>query len=399
MRRPIPEAELSLEFRVGNVRLERTGVHGKVSVLANNAVLAWSNFNIERDEDRVRLCNSVYKHLDRLKNVYPPTYLKADLDNFCLGAWDAHLGTLAPEMVAGTLERQLPSFLVRPYLIEGGGSILFAPPGRGKSYMLMLMAVCLDAGLQTLWPVRAARVLMINLERSPRSVADRLGNINQVLGLDRDRKLRIQNARGKSLNDVVTAAERAIEEQEIDVVFLDSISRAGLGDLNDNQAVNKIVDLLNGLSSTWLALAHTPRSDESHLYGSVHFEAGADVVIQLLSQQEDQGPLGVGLQVTKQNDVGKQPMWQVALEFDQAGLTLVRRARPGEFPDIDANRKLSMRDSVREYLLDIGPSCAADIADGTGFNRSSVAMLLTSDQATFTRGGRLGHKVLYAVRG
>jgi hypothetical protein len=39
------------------------------------------------------------------------------------------------------------------------------------------------------------------------------------------------------------------------------------------------------------------------MYGSVHFEAGADVIVQLLSEQLEDGTLGIGLQVTKNNDV------------------------------------------------------------------------------------------------
>jgi hypothetical protein len=395
--RSIPEINIRLQFRAEQVRLERTGVHAKLNILANGAVLAWSNFNVERDEDRVRLANSAYKHLESAKNVYPPTYLKADLDNFCLGLWDVHLGQLMPQLVGGSAERTAPSFALKPYIIDGGGTIAFAPPGRGKSYVMYTMAVCIDAGLSDLWPVRNQRVLLINLERSAKSVSERLGNINEVLGLDRQRRIRIQNARGKSLSDVITAAERYIETEGVTCIFLDSISRAGMGDLNDNQAVNRIVDQLNGLCPSWFALAHTPRSDESHVFGGVHFDAGADVVVQLLSEQEDGGPLGIGLQITKNNDVGPQPLWIHALEFDDEGLTGIRRARAGEFPGITAGRKMSMRETVRQHLLDVGAQNVYEICEATGFNRSKVATLLANDSA-FVKAGTLGRKQLYAVR-
>src|SRR5215471_4752019 len=279
-RRHLPELHVTLRFRASQIRMERTGVHARIEVLAAETVLAWSNFNVERDEDRVRLANSAYSHLLPTGNgskqqdlvVYPRTHLKNDIDQFCIGLWDARQDDLLPRAVAGSLERQEPRYLLRPYVLEGGGTIIFAPPGRGKSYILMLMGVALDAGLEQFWPVRASRVLLINLERSLPSVADRLGNINEVLGLERGRRIFVQHARGRSLSDVALAAERFIATEGIECVLVDSVSRAGLGDLNNNTAVNQIIDTLNHLCPSWVALAHTPRSDESHLYGGIHFE-------------------------------------------------------------------------------------------------------------------------------
>jgi hypothetical protein len=329
----------ALSFRAEQIRGERTGTHARVTLSCNDAILAWSNFNIERDEDRLRLANSAFKHLNGLSAAYPAINLKADLDQFCAGLWDAHVAGTMPAPMSGSAVSIPPRFLLYPFVLQEGGTIIFAPPGRGKSYTLMLMAVCMDAGLEKLWhPVKETKVLFVNLERGARSVADRLGNINQALGLSRTRPLHTLNARGKSLADVAAAAERYIDQHQIGCVFVDSISRAGAGDLNANENVNRIIDVLNRMCPSWVGLAHTPRSDESHLYGGVHFEAGADVVVRLLSEQDEDGPLGIGLDITKQNDVGRVPMWTAALEFSDSGLSLVRRARPGEFTEVEAGK-------------------------------------------------------------
>lgn len=400
----------ALLFRAEGVRQERTGVHARVSVACNGAILAWSNFNIEKDEDRVRLTNSVYSHFEQRNGSgkaeglpgYPKTYLKSDLDQFCAGLWDAQLQQTMPEMMAGSMERAEPAFLIRPYVLEGGGTILFAPPGRGKSYLLMLMAVSMDAGVRALWQVRKTPCLFINLERSARSVADRLGNVNAVLNQPRERKLATINARGKSLVDVAAAAQRYIEENGVGCVFVDSISRAGAGDLTANDSTNRIIDQLNRFGCAWFGLAHTPRADETHLYGSIHFEAGADLVVQLLSEQEETGPLGIGLQLTKKNDVGNWPLQVMALEFDEAGLLDVRDARRGEFPDIESKRKMTMREAIRQHLLDVGTQSATEIAEATGFNRSNISSLLQKDTETFVRSGirpgKHGQSVAYGVR-
>src|SRR5580765_2847992 len=131
-RRQLVEAGLTLQLVADDVREERTGIHAKLKILGNDAVLAYSSFNVDRDEDRVRLANSAYKHLDRLKTIYPPTHLKNDLDQFCLNLWDVKMLEFAPEMLAGTLVPTPPDLVLDPFIIRGGGTIIFAPPGRGK---------------------------------------------------------------------------------------------------------------------------------------------------------------------------------------------------------------------------------------------------------------------------
>ena len=46
-----------------DTRQERTGVHARVTITEGGNLLAWTAFNVERDEDRVRLANSAYGHM------------------------------------------------------------------------------------------------------------------------------------------------------------------------------------------------------------------------------------------------------------------------------------------------------------------------------------------------
>lgn len=398
--RPIGTAGLVLCMRAEQVHEERTGIHAKLSILQGERLLTYSVLNVDRSEDRIRLANHAHKLLAPSLNgtalVYTAAFLQDDLQGFCAGLWNAHVAGDMPEMMEGELEGRPPSFVLRPYVLEGGGTILFAPPGRGKSYTAGLWAVAIDAGISTFFEVRERPVLFVNLERSRLSLRNRLGAVNRALGLPADRPMCTLNARGRALADVVPAIKRTAAERGIGCVFLDSISRAGMGDLTENQPVNRIIDSLNGACETWVALAHTPRGDESHTYGSIHFEAGADVVVQLLSEQDEGGPLGIGLQVTKENDIGKQPLRILSLEFGPGGLTAVRNARKGEFPGIEKGRKGTLRDDVREYLLREGKADASETAEATGHDRSSVARVLASD-SVFRFLGREGKKKLYGV--
>lgn len=377
----------TFRLRAEAIHQERTGVHARIAILYEGVALSWSTFNIERDEDRVRLANSAHKHLNGQAKDYPAAYLKQDLDDFCYGLWEASLGDRESEATHGSLERRPVRHVLTPYIVEDGGTILFSHPGKGKSWLTMLWAVSIDAGdaippARRLWPVRQRRVLYINLERGRERVEDRLGDVNAALGLPRDRPLQMMHQRGRSLQDVVGAARASIRKHGLEHTILDSISRAGMGDLTENNPVNKIVDTLNGLTPDWTGIAHAPRNSDEHLYGSVHFEAGADVVVRLLSQQEDGGPLGVGLQITKKTDGAKQQgiaIW--ALEFDQAGLSGIRHAHRGEFPDVESGRKLKNWELLRDYVAGLPTGCATatEAALETGIRRDEISRLFSND--------------------
>ena len=172
--------------------------------------------------------------------------------------------------------------------------------------------------------------------------------------------------------------DESIKEHDVKLVVLDSISRAGYGDLNDNRPVNKIIDTLNNTCETWLGLAHAPRGDASHVYGSVHFDAGADIIIQQVSESHEK-TLGIGLNITKANDVGKQPMKVLGYEFDDIGLKRIWVPKVSEFPELMMAAPTNTTDEVFDYLADSNGATASDLAVALGKSRSMISTILNSD--------------------
>ncbi len=271
------------------------------------------------------------------------------LMEFCRGLWDAWTGDQQAVLTVGDLEPSRPPWLIENVVLRDGGTILFAPPGKGKSYTGMLLAQSLNYGREELWHVGSVRsdwdrtdndsdvlggALYLNLERSRRSQEARLGNVNEALGLPRDSGMLMIHGRGKTLEKVMDGAARTIREHACSLVVLDSLSRAGVGDLSSNEAANRAMDLLNGLGVAWLCLAHTPREDESHVYGSQLFDAAADLAIRAYSAVRDDGAIGVALHVTKTNDTGYPDPQLLVYEFGPYGLRNVMLSPDGRgFPD------------------------------------------------------------------
>ena len=369
----------TLLFRTEDFRKQPTGTHGKVFIGIDRRILNYTVLNLDRDEDRVRFVNSAFNMLPPMvKETLDKGELKHTFDLFCLHGYTEYVGTQKASFLVPLVDRMPPGFLIEPFIIRGGGSILFGPPGKGKSYVAMTIAMAVDAGLTNMFKVTQGRVLFINLERSAESLQRRLLNINMALGIEDSYPLLTLNARGKTLDDVIESVDESIKEHDVKLVILDSISRAGFGDLNDNRPVNKIIDTMNNTCETWLGLAHAPRGDSTHIYGSVHFNPGADIDIQQVSEAHEQA-LGIGLNIVKANDVGKKPMMVLGYEFDDIGLTKIWFPKASEFPELMLSRSVSTAEEVYDYLSEIDNATAGEIASSLNKSRSMISSILNSD--------------------
>ena len=391
-----------LRFEVSNLRDERTGIHGRLRVILNTIVLAWSTFNLERDEDRTRLSNSAFKNIDGDLHTPPPSDrpfagsdMKHLIDIFCGLCWATLVESYGATELAGDAMIPLEHW-ARPHILKDGGTFLFGLPEAGKSYTAMFMGVSIDAGMNHFWETQQAKVMYINLERGGKSISRRIGAVNSALGVDPDRPLLTINARGKNLRDIIETVQRDVDKHRVELVILDSVSRMGMGDLTENRPGTAIGDSLNKVCPSWLAIAHSPRGDNSHIFGSIMFEAAADVMVRTLSSRVGQ-ELGIGLEVTKANDMGPVEPMYLAYSFDEYGVKTIRKASAKEFPEITSQHKKSLSDTVYDYLLaEASEDTPTHISEVLSKDRSQVAHILIKDNR-FTKTRKTGREAFYAV--
>ncbi|MGE0227653.1 MAG: AAA family ATPase [Dehalococcoidia bacterium] len=247
------------------------------------------------------------------------------------------------EHLRGDYRTTPPVLVLHPYIPLGGHVALFGPPDSGKTYVSMSMAVSIDAGSSTVWDVRASRrTLYINLERSKDSLAARLGRVNAALGLPGDRSLRVLTTRGMKLAEVEDQLQREIDEEGVEVVFIDALGRAASGSMKDDDKANDVLDLAARLCDTVVFIGHTPRGDESHIWGVIQLDAAFDVMVQATSKLVDPLHRTVKLSVTKANDITRPEPAAVVLSFELAGLTGIERGDSGVVP--------SLADDIETYL-------------------------------------------------
>jgi hypothetical protein len=375
-----------LRFLAEDVRQTNTGPHAKIVIGKDTTRLDSDVFNLGRRDQRNKLANDVHRKNFAEGGAITKEELQHELMLFCDAVYPALMMGSEPGLVYGNAGDNPITFLAGPHIIQGGGTIMFGPEGGGKSHTLMINSVAIDAGVNTFWDTKQAKVLLVNLERSPPSLERRLEGTNMALGLDPHRPLRILNARGKSLKDVKDSISKYVQEEGIEVVALDSLTRAGAGDLNENQTGNTFSDTMNSIAPTWFAIGHVGRKDKSHLFGSIMYDAAADIMVMFRSEERRaENVLGVRLDMTKANDVPKVNEFMLKYEFDNQGLINISRTTIKEFPDLSQDVRASGEGvlyDVIDYLknnAEDGAATGTEIAQALEKRQSNINTLLTSN--------------------
>lgn len=396
----------TLTLSAQNVRTERTGLHGRIALLRGEVALAYDTFNITRSEDRNRLGKTAYAKLSpELQAFMPVNTIQHVLDVFCLRVERAHESERF-QIVEHDPDADLPplTFPLAPYILDGAGTIAFAPPGSLKSYVTQAMAVSLATGHSGLWQVEKRPALYINLERSANSMALRERGILRAMGLAGRSGVSYLHKRGVSLRALSRKVRDWNREHEGGVTFLDSVSRAQLGDtLNSDEAGNAFIDIMNWCAPTWWGIGHTSRDNADHVFGSQMFDAGQDIGIKMSSERPDPKDgetterRGVALEVTKANDMRFPPPSYLAFTFGAYGLTGISKARSTDFPGLAAGVKQSRTTKLFEYVQRLGSVTGSDAALELGLDRGWVSSVFTKSGSYFLA-KREGHKLFYAVK-
>jgi len=386
-----------LSLRAEGIRNAHTGKHATVTVSIDGHDLAGDLFNFERMDGREKLGRKAWAKLGGdEKKQYPLDFFQDAIWRFSLKIWSEFTKAgITIEEAGADEEPPDPTFPLYPYVMDGGGSIMFALPKAGKSYLLYLMAASIDSGCQKLWRADKRRVMIVNLERSKDSVNRRLWYVNQTLGLDANRRIKVIQKKGSRLDYIYDSIANAVQADGIEVLMLDSISRSGYGKLSDDEVANQMVNALNALCPTWEAIGHTPRADPSHSFGSIMFNAGQDIGIRVNSKRSmtRPGTLGVSLEALDANDLPDIPMEIMALDFEGFHLAGARKSSAREFPSL-ATAKVDLIDTIEDFLLGTGPMTATDIAHELGCDRSNLSRLLANDPR-FRVARKDGRDVLY----
>lgn len=332
----VGDSKLRLTAR--DIKKRGSNLSAIIGIYWNENQLEYSVINPDDMRARAGLAASAWQVIpNEYKGMEPfgnkPENLKAELALFCEGLWDAHVGRIQVESITPRNNLPPPQF-VGPYILEEGGTLLFGLPGQGKSWTAYLLAATINSGTRSIWhSVTQKRVLFLNLERGPLQFESKMASVYRALGIQGQYPMDVINARGKTLQDVKDRVLKHIETNGNEVLFLDSLSRAGAGSMVKDDVANEVMDTLSAMCPTWLAIAHEKHADtdatgqpkgEHHTFGSQMFRGAADLEVHLESIQSP-GRLAVTLTPKKSNVLIDWQPEVIYLDMDDRGVRSISR--------------------------------------------------------------------------
>ena len=342
---------------------------------------------------------------ERIVHSYDSTKLKIDLHSMGKQAREVVQDSTRATMAIG--DPDIPfKYMVKPFLPEKSGVILYGSPKTGKSYLCGSLGISVDAGYNGIWPVDKAKVMYVNLERNEDSMRRRLGQINRALGLNPRRPLLMYNANESTLKQAYASIAKDMVEHEVKLVIIDSLTQSGYGDFNDNRVGAQVIKVLNRLikptGASYLAIGHTPKSDENTLLGAQSQIAGADVMVSLKSEyhQRNKKQLGIMLKMVRQNDSPPLDSPIITLEWDTLGLRTVGTGDITNFSSLmdQENDNRDPIELIEDYLQDHGPQTVGVIHQAIVKNdkpvRNTVSQILNAWTAE-----KKGTEAMFTMKG
>tara|TARA_R110000824_G_scaffold85877_1_gene212967 strand:+ start:747 stop:2006 length:1260 start_codon:yes stop_codon:yes gene_type:complete len=397
---PTPE-DVPVVFSATDIRKEDTGVHAEISI-EFDGFDTYTVCNVKRDPDRGRLINKAHKtfggSLEEAEHVLPKIKLIQLFDNFCKKIWATKMRVSAPTDIQGTTDVGSVLYTLKPHVLTGGGTIMFGKPGKGKSFTGMMMALAVQYGTNHYWGTDKGNALFVNLERPDRTMPPRIGAVGKALGIE-NAKLPVLDARGSSLKDVHSILEAYVKTNETKFVVIDSISRAGQGDMKEDKVATKTIDMLNNIGVSWLAIAHTPKYDETIYYGNSQYEAGADVMLRHTSTViDDVGSIALLLEVTKANDMPVPKPMGLHYSFDELGLNSIRFAKKEEVASLETEPNLY--EGIKDLLHDFSALSATSLASKLNVSRKEITdqLKIMFSNSAIVSVGKEGNEKTYGLK-
>ena len=266
-------------------------------------------------------------------------------------------------------EAQPPEYLIEPLLIKGYPTVIFGDPGSTKSTVAMILAVLVtlpwrDNPLQLEPSASSLKVLYLDYETDRQTVAWQLKRFLKGMELPmisffyRHCFLRI-------VQDV-NAVRRAIRDNAIDLLMIDSLGLACGGDLKEPGPATEFFSALRGFNVSSLILAHTSKNPDQpkkrSIFGSVFFEAQSRSIWEIVKRQEaGEDDLDIALYHRKAPPFSKlhSPIgFKLSFTNDTMRIDYQEPKSVGEFLE-----RYSAGTRIRELLLKEGALSPKDISE------------------------------------
>ncbi len=197
-------------------------------------------------------------------------------------------------------------YLLRPFVIEGAASGVFADGGTGKSLFALAAAVSVATGTNLLGfsPSRVGPVLYLDWEWDEEAHAERLQALGVGYGIEIPEEAIFYRREMASINEAAANIRAFIAAKGIVMVVVDSLGMARGGEPESAELTIKTFATMRTFGVPVLFVDHVAKhsTDKSHSFGSVYTRNSARLMWRMDAEEaETMGPKRIGLVNTKWN--------------------------------------------------------------------------------------------------
>ena len=266
-------------------------------------------------------------------------------------------GSPSVEITGKADVKALSRWLIDPILQTGHPTLIYGQGSAGKSWFAQYISVLADMGMSASGlRVEPAKVLWLDWETTEDEFNVRVAMITKGLGLEADTHIRYVQMETGLYNDI-EHIKREISEWDIQLVVLDSLGSACMGEPESAEVVLRMFQALRSLRCTALCIDHVNK--DGHLFGSVYkFNSGRQIFEVKKSQAEGDTSLEFALFHRKANNSKLIKPMGWTLRFEEDAATLTRK----DVKDTALESELRVPDRIHN-LLARGPLAPKDIAE------------------------------------
>jgi len=216
-------------------------------------------------------------------------------------------------------------FLIEPFLLTKGVSLLFGPGGTGKSMIGLSLAIAVTTGRTVLGrkPSKVGSVLFIDYEDTQTVHQTRLKGLLEGLGLTKDdMKFPIHYLKPKvSIAKMRRDLHTLMREEQPVLVIVDSVGLGRGGDAMGSEDTIRFFQALNGLDTAVLGIDHMTKDDTRSgkmltPYGSVYTVNSVRLAWAIKRMEASTETLSyLNLVQTKRNNVAAHGVVGMEMEF------------------------------------------------------------------------------------
>jgi hypothetical protein len=296
-------------------------------------------------------------------------------------------------------------FLLNPFVYEEYPTLLYGPGEAGKSFLALYWSCLLASGvMQNGMATHAAghEVLYLNWELRAPEMRARIAQLRR----GHPELIRAPQHRhcNGALAEFARELKREIVTRQIDLVVIDSIASATMGDVTAAEAPNRFFEALDSLRCASILVGHQAKAGEGQqatAYGSVFYYNNPRMVYRVQKfQDEESDTFRMSLDHTKNNFGRKQKPTGFCFTIDSTkDSCTITRFNPTQDPILV--KGLSTTHRIAQCLSDGQPWTVKLISESLDIGPSEIKTRLNDFEGKKWRriaeGGGRGHETHWQI--